>query len=42
MKDLVLFMIKLAILGLILAFAYYYFMELPLMAAHLPPQNAAK
>jgi len=39
MKDLVIFMIKLAILGLILAFAYYYFVELPLMAALHPPLN---
>ena len=39
MKDLVIFMIKLAILGLIAAFAYYYFVELPLMAALHPPLN---
>ncbi|MHB8163237.1 MAG: hypothetical protein ACYDDV_02690 [Methanoregula sp.] len=40
MKDLVLFMIKLAILGLILAFAHYYFVELPLQQAALhPPLN---
>jgi len=38
MKDLVLFMIKLAILGLVLAFAFYYFVELPLQQAalHVP------
>ncbi|MHB8163238.1 MAG: hypothetical protein ACYDDV_02695 [Methanoregula sp.] len=35
MKDLVLFMIKLAILGLVLAFAYYYFVDLPLQQAAL-------
>jgi hypothetical protein len=40
MKNLVIFIIKLAILGLIVAFAYYYFVELPLMAAIHPPQNA--
>jgi len=35
MKDLVLFMIKLAILGLVLAFAYYYFVDLPLQQVAL-------
>ena len=40
LKNLVIFMIKLAILGLILAFAWYYFMELPLQQAALhPPSN---
>jgi hypothetical protein len=40
LKNLVLFMIKLAILGLVLAFAWYYFVELPLQLAVLhPPLN---
>lgn len=40
MKNLMLFMIKLAILGLVLAFAWYYLIELPLQqAALLPPPN---
>jgi len=38
MKDLVLFMITLAILGLVLAFAWYYLVDLPLQQAalHVP------
>jgi hypothetical protein len=37
MKNLVLFMIKLAILGLVIALAWYYFVELPYQAAlHVP------
>ncbi len=40
MKNLVIFMIKLAILGLVLAFAVYYLVDLPLQAAALhPPLN---
>jgi len=38
MKNLVLFMIKMAILGLVIAFAWYYLVDLPLQQAalHLP------
>jgi hypothetical protein len=40
MKNLVLFMIKLAILGLVIAFAGYYLVDLPLQQAALhPPLN---
>ncbi|MCK9581340.1 MAG: hypothetical protein M0Q92_12955 [Methanoregula sp.] len=40
LKNLVLFMIKLAILGLVLAFAWFYLVDLPLQqAAFYPPLN---
>jgi len=40
MKNLVIFMIKLAILGLVIAFAGYYLVDLPLQQAALhPPLN---
>ena len=40
MNYLVIFMIKLAVTGLILVFAYYYFVDLPLRAAGHAPTNA--
>jgi len=41
MKDLVIFLIQLAILGAILAFAWYYLVDLPLQqaAAHVPTNS---
>jgi len=39
MKKFVIFFIRLAILGLILALASYYFIELPRLAALHPPPN---
>jgi hypothetical protein len=39
MKSLVIFMIKLAVLGVILAVAWYYLVELPRLAALAPPPN---
>jgi hypothetical protein len=40
MKNLVIFLIQLAVLGLIVAFAWYYLVDLPLQAALHPPANS--
>jgi hypothetical protein len=40
MKNLVIFMIKLAILGLVVALAWYYFVDMPRLAALRPPTNS--
>jgi len=39
LKNLVIFIIKLAVLGLVLAFAFYYFVEWPRLSALAPPLN---